>query len=176
MNKSFIFPCLLLTLFITSCASLTTGQDQVISVETPNCPNATCRISNNEGTYYVNRTPGTITINKSGSNLNVVCGIPGENIDEAIFQQSNVEGLTWGNILIGGIIGAAVDFGTGAAYEYPSLITHPLDCRGDITNKKFIENKSKTKFQRLEELKNLFQNGLISEESYQQRQKEILRD
>jgi len=176
MNKSFIFTYLLLILFISSCASLTTGQDQVISVETPNCPNATCRISNNEGTYYVNRTPGTITINKSGSNLNVVCGIPGENIDQTISQQSNVEGLAWGNILFGGIIGAAVDVGTGAAYEYPALITHPLDCRDDITSKRFIENKSKTKFQRLEELKDLFENGLITKESYEQRQKEILRD
>jgi hypothetical protein len=31
-------------------------------------------------------------------------------------------GLAFGNILFGGLIGAAVDVGTGAAYDYPSPI------------------------------------------------------
>jgi hypothetical protein len=31
--------------------------------------------------------------------------------------------MAFGNILLGGVIGAAVDVGTGAAYDYPSLIT-----------------------------------------------------
>ena len=31
--------------------------------------------------------------------------------------------MAFGNILFGGVIGAAVDVGTGAAYDYPPLIT-----------------------------------------------------
>lgn len=37
--------------------------------------------------------------------------------------KSSAKGMAYGNILAGGIIGAAVDMGTGAAYDYPSLIT-----------------------------------------------------
>ena len=34
--------------------------------------------------------------------------------------------MAFGNILAGGIIGAAVDMGTGSAYDYPSLISLEL--------------------------------------------------
>lgn len=185
MNRIYL---LIFILFVNSCASITKGQSQVLSIDTPNCPGATCRISNNEGTYYINRTPGTVTINKSGSNLNIVCGTPGSS-EQAISTDSSVDGMSWGNILIGGIIGAAVDVGTGAAYEYPSLITHPLDCRDQNNNsgndrtanfKKLksdsSNNSNESKTQRLKELKALYDDGLISKENFETKQLEILRD
>ena len=121
---------------ITHCASLVKGSDQVITVDTPNCPGATCRLTNNDGTYFVNNTPGTVTINKSGSDLNISCYKEG-NVSSAINTESNVENMAWGNILIGGIIGGGVDMATGAAYNYPNFIEHPLDCR--------IDNNSQTR-------------------------------
>jgi hypothetical protein len=36
---------------------------------------------------------------------------------------SHVRGLAFGNILIGGAIGVAVDAGNGSAFDYPDLIT-----------------------------------------------------
>jgi hypothetical protein len=36
--------------------------------------------------------------------------------------KSTTKGMAFGNILFGGLIGAAVDAGSGAAYDYPSLI------------------------------------------------------
>jgi hypothetical protein len=34
--------------------------------------------------------------------------------------------MMFGNILAGGIIGGAIDAGTGAGYDYPTTITVPL--------------------------------------------------
>lgn len=40
--------------------------------------------------------------------------------------KSSTKGMAFGNILFGGIIGAAVDIGSGAAYDYPSIISVEL--------------------------------------------------
>jgi hypothetical protein len=37
--------------------------------------------------------------------------------------KSKTKGMAFGNILFGGAIGAGVDAGTGAAYDYPQLIS-----------------------------------------------------
>ena len=37
--------------------------------------------------------------------------------------KSFTKGMAFGNILFGGIIGAGVDISTGAAFDYPSLIS-----------------------------------------------------
>tara|TARA_B100001057_G_scaffold320093_1_gene320316 strand:+ start:3679 stop:4179 length:501 start_codon:yes stop_codon:yes gene_type:complete len=113
---------------VTECASIVKGSDQVVTIDTPNCPGATCRLSNNDGTYFINNTPGTVTINKSGSALTVSC-YKGDEASASMSAESNVENMAWGNILIGGIIGGGVDMATGAAYNYPNFIEHPLDCR-----------------------------------------------
>lgn len=113
---------------ITECASIVKGSDQVITIDTPNCPGATCRLTNNDGTYFINKTPGTVSINKSGSALTVSC-YKGEKAGSSVSTESKVENMAWGNILIGGIIGTGVDMATGAAYNYPNFLEHPLDCR-----------------------------------------------
>jgi hypothetical protein len=37
--------------------------------------------------------------------------------------KSSTKAMAFGNILFGGVIGAGVDVATGAAYDYPTLIT-----------------------------------------------------
>jgi hypothetical protein len=109
------------------CASIVSGQSQIVSVSTPFCPDAECTLTNPEGTYYV-KTPGTLSIDREYDDLTVACKKEG-------FQPSNIsvssstKGMAFGNILLGGVIGAGVDMGTGAAYDYPSEIINPLDCR-----------------------------------------------
>ena len=50
---------------VTGCASITTGQNQSLSVETPGCFAATCKLSNDKGTWYVSSTPGTVTVERA---------------------------------------------------------------------------------------------------------------
>jgi hypothetical protein len=71
--------------------------------------------------FYVT-TPGTVTINRAYDDLNVKCEKDGMQPGLAAVK-SNTKGMAFGNILFGGVIGAAVDAGSGAAYDYPNLIT-----------------------------------------------------
>jgi len=119
---------LILLLFtLNACASIVEGDTQSLSLATPNCPNAQCKLTNEQGTFYINGTPGTVTVNKSTSPMSIIC-TKGEK-SEMISVESGTESMSFGNILFGGIIGAGVDMSTGAAYVYPDHIEHPLSCK-----------------------------------------------
>ena len=47
---------------------------------------------------------------------------------------SSTKAMAFGNILLGGVIGAGVDIGTGAAYDYPEVISVALACGPDAKN------------------------------------------
>jgi len=118
------FTCLLLIFHLTGCASITTGQNQSLSIKTIPELRATCELSNDKGTWYVTETPATITVTRAYSDLKVLCNK--EQKTGVVQVKSSAKGMMYGNILAGGIIGAAIDSGTGAGYDYPSIITVPL--------------------------------------------------
>jgi len=121
--------CLALAL-ASGCASITTGQNQVVSVDTPNCPAATCELTNKDGVYHVAATPGTAFVNRACGKLTLTCRKEGYE-DQSIQVSSSIKAMAWGNIIFGGIIGAAVDGVTGAACDYPSVIPVPMSCGED---------------------------------------------
>jgi hypothetical protein len=109
----------------SGCASIVGGTEQVISVQTTlgayAVSGASCKLDNNKGTWSV-RTPGSVTVHRSYDDLNVRCEKDG--VEPGITAvKSSTKGMAYGNIIAGGIIGAAVDMGTGAAYDYPGLIS-----------------------------------------------------
>ena len=115
---------------LSGCASITTGTNQSLSVETTPCLAATCKLTNDKGVWFVTNTPGSVTVNRSYQDLQVVC--EKEQFKSNIFQfQSKTKAMAFGNILLGGVIGAAVDVGTGAAYDYPAIVTVQMVCLGD---------------------------------------------
>ncbi len=116
-------------LVVTGCASITTGQDQPVSVETPACPAASCKLTNKDGTYYIPTTPGTVQVNRACGKLTLQCSKDGAD-DFIMTVSSSVKAMAFGNIIFGGLIGAGVDTVTGAACEYPDLIPVPMDCGG----------------------------------------------
>ena len=123
---------LLATLFaFYGCASITTGQDQVVSVETPGCPAASCRLTNKDGTFFVASTPGTVSVNRACGKLTIECSLDGHP-DSVLTVSSSVKAMAFGNIIFGGLIGAGVDTATGAACQYPSLIPVPMDCGAEV--------------------------------------------
>ena len=115
-------------LSMTGCASIVGGSNQVISLETRKGPDtgtgAACRLQNDKGTWFVT-TPGTVTVHRAYDDMNIKCEKDGMEPGVATVK-SSTKGMAFGNILAGGIIGAAVDMGTGAAYDYPALITIPM--------------------------------------------------
>ena len=118
---------LLFACFLSGCASMTTGQNQTVSVTTPDCPQASCVLTNNDGEFHVSRTPGTTMVNKSCSALTVECSKPGFP-DHVERVKAGFQAMTAGNVLIGGLIGIGVDAATGAACKYPSVIKLEMTC------------------------------------------------
>ena len=110
---------------LTGCASIVNGNNQVISVDARSkgqqVVGATCKLENGKGTFFVT-TPGTVTVHRAYDDMNVKCekeGLP----NGLATVKSSTKPMAFGNIIFGGIIGAAVDAGSGAAYDYPSIIT-----------------------------------------------------
>lgn len=55
------------------CAALGKPAEQVIRIETPGCVQASCQLSNQHGTWRVDRTPGQVTVLTSKDPLIVRC-------------------------------------------------------------------------------------------------------
>jgi hypothetical protein len=125
IRLSATFAMLATALQLTGCASIVSGSNQPISVETQTADGkqligANCRLSNDKGTWFIT-TPGSTTVHRSYENLSVQCDK--ENQPAGFLQvPSSTKAMAFGNILAGGVIGAGVDVATGAAYDYPSLI------------------------------------------------------
>ncbi len=114
----------LLMLVVTGCASATTGTTQKMNVVTRPYHCVPCSLKNEQGAWSVPCTPAEIEIERSYSDLAVRCG--NDRIYGTANVRSSTHGMTFGNALIGGGIGAAVDMGTGAAYQYPREVTIPM--------------------------------------------------
>jgi hypothetical protein len=59
------------------------------------------------------------------------CRKNGEN--HTTVYSSSANAATFGNILIGGLIGAFIDGGIGAGYDYPESLTNHLKCHKLVT-------------------------------------------
>lgn len=110
---------------LSGCASIVSGTNQILSVETmqkdgTKVAGATCKLENDKGVYYVT-TPGTVNVHRAYGDLNVKCqkaDLP----DGVSVVKSSTKGMAAGNILFGGVVGIGVDAATGAAYDYPNLL------------------------------------------------------
>ncbi|MBB3181315.1 hypothetical protein [Variovorax sp. Sphag1AA] len=116
---------LLTALAMGGCASVTQGTDQSIKVETivdggAAIPGAECELQNDKGSSFV-RSGESAVVRRSGGNLSIKCALAGQPpaVGQAVSRAN--AGLA-GNVVIGGVIGAAIDVGTGAAFTYPTWI------------------------------------------------------
>jgi hypothetical protein len=110
---------------LSGCASIVNGTNQIVSVEARNngdtVVGAKCEMDNGKGKFYVT-TPGTVTVHRAYDDMQVKCEKDGMQPGMAAVK-SSTKGMAFGNILFGGFIGAAVDAGSGAAYDYPTMIS-----------------------------------------------------
>ena len=124
--RIFIIAAVFAASILSGCASITTGHNQSLSVETPACLAASCKLTNDKGTWFVSNTPGTVTVNRAYGDMTVVSE-KGDAKSTAQFK-SSTKGMAFGNIILGGVIGAGVDVATGAAYDYPTVLSVDLRC------------------------------------------------
>ena len=105
---------------VSGCSSIIDGTSQEIFVNT-NPPGADCSL-NREGIVIarINPTPAATTIKKTKHDMTIVCNLEGYH-EATYFNNSGVAGATFGNIILGGGIGWAIDSAAGADNKYTSL-------------------------------------------------------
>jgi hypothetical protein len=113
------------------CSTIVSSNNQSVTVkalhENKEVAGATCTLRNGHG-EWTTVTPQSVSIRKAWSDLDVTCRKDQATGSKTI--KSSAEGSTFGNIIIGGGIGALVDAGTGAGYSYPNAFT--IDMIGKI--------------------------------------------
>lgn len=120
-----LVPALLLAALLPACATITTGTSQSIAVLTEP-PGASCSLSREGGVIaVVNPTPGTVTVSKSTRDIAVNCTRPGH-LPGVASHVAQFQGMTAGNLLLGGLIGFGIDAASGALSYYPANLTVAL--------------------------------------------------
>jgi len=122
-----LLPSCLLVIFLSSCASIVSGRNQTVSVATINMDNssatqANCKLTNAKGEWYVSSTPASVLIRKGYGDLSIDCSDNNKSFKGSKTFKSEHEGIVWGNILLGGLIGWAIDAGTGSGFSYPQTM------------------------------------------------------
>ena len=122
--RKFLIAVAILPAF-TGCASIVGGTNQPLSVETRAKGAAVagvgCTLRNDKGQWFVT-TPGSVTVLRSFGDMTVNCDKTGVEPGIATVR-SSTKAMAAGNIVFGGLVGVGVDMATGAAYDYPTLIT-----------------------------------------------------
>ena len=110
---------------LSGCASIVSGTSQEIKVVT-NPPGANCQFVR-EGSVIasVNNTPGGVTIKKTKHDITLKCNKEG--YQEATYlNHSGADGATFGNIILGGGIGWAIDSASGSDNKYTGEVNVTL--------------------------------------------------
>lgn len=125
MKKTFKLISLLTLSTLTGCATIVKDVNQPVKVEAYTKENtmvegAKCTAKNERG-EWVATTPGSVVVHRSGQDLLVKC--EKENQPSAFATLiSRANGGMFGNILLGGGIGAIIDHNKGTAYSYPDWV------------------------------------------------------
>jgi hypothetical protein len=80
---------------------------------------AECRLSNDYGTVTM-KSGDTTQVRRSSKDLDIVCKDPKNSANARAISRAN--GGMWGNIILGGGIGAIIDHNKGTAYTYPTWV------------------------------------------------------
>ena len=114
------YAVLALPLLASACATVIDGSHQKVMVETSPVAAARCTLSNDEGQWTVDSTPGMAEVKRSWGPLNVECAA---NDYRGVSKvESSYKMLAAGSILFG-VVGVGVDAMTENAYDYPDTIS-----------------------------------------------------
>lgn len=116
-----LIACVLTGMFASGCATITTGSTQNLTVlSTP--AGANCNLHRaGEMLGVVPATPATLNISKSAKAINVTCRLENHAISTQALE-ADFQAMTVGNVLVGGLIGIAVDAASGAAGKYADQV------------------------------------------------------
>lgn len=104
---------------LAGCGTITQGTSQEIAVSSSPA-GASCKMMRDGKLIArVQKTPETITVNKRKYAILMTCELEGYQ-PASLTLESGYGAGTFGNILLGGVIGWGIDSATGADNKYPS--------------------------------------------------------
>lgn len=114
---------------LMGCASIIEGSSQDIHVSTT--PAGARCVFKRDGKVLgaITSTPSEITISKTSDDINITCSKQGYK-PATYLNKADTAAASVGNAVMGGLIGAAVDSSTGAAYKYDSNVALTLQPQG----------------------------------------------
>lgn len=109
----------------TGCASVVNDSSHPMKIETQTAAGQTvvgaeCKLTNDYGTVTT-KSGETAQVRRSSKDLDIVCRHP-ENPDATARAISRANAGMFGNIILGGGIGAIIDHNKGTAYTYPTWV------------------------------------------------------
>lgn len=106
---------------LPGCSSILSGTSDTISFDS-NPPGADCQLVRDGNIIGNVKTPGAVVVQKTKDDIHVTCKKAG--YQEATGHlTSEIQAETWGNIILGGGIGWAIDSASGADNDYADHIT-----------------------------------------------------
>ena len=107
--------------FLSACSTITRGTTQAVAINTPGVEKAECELKS-EGIGVKNVvTPATIILDKSQHNVEVTCRKKCFTEGKGVIA-SHTDEMTAGNLIVGGVVGLAVDAGSGAMNQYDAQV------------------------------------------------------
>ena len=110
---------------VAGCATITKGTDELVSIDTAPDGAQCVMFADHKQIAEISPTPGSIKVPKSKKDLSVRCEKDGYLPTEGVIA-SSFQAMTFGNILFGGIIGVAIDAGSGAMNKYEEGVSITL--------------------------------------------------
>ncbi|MBC5764953.1 hypothetical protein [Ramlibacter albus] len=125
---------------LTGCASVSGGNVQKMYVQAQErdgtaVAGADCTLTNDKGTWRF-KSPGDSSVVRSNKPMEVKCEkapLP----NGVVSVESGTRAAMFGNIIIGGVVGAVIDHSSGAAYEYPEQVRVVM---GQMTSLKWVND------------------------------------
>lgn len=161
-----IILCISIT-FITGCATVMCGPNQKVSVSS----DPTNAVVNVDGTSSY-ETPTTVNLARKTDHT-LIFTKEGYR-QERIVLMHVISGAVAGNILAGGLIGWGVDAMTGSQFKLVPETVHVVMRKAEKGEEAEEITAELTPEEKLEELKRLFEKGLIDATEYEANKKVIL--
>lgn len=174
-----VFAMVTLALVVAGCCSIIHGTSQEVGISSS--PSGATVIVNGQ---QMGTTPVTLDLKRKGSHK-ITIEMDGYQPYEMALTKST-SGWVWGNVLLGGLIGLAVDAIDGALYKVnPELVQAQLlaaekdslqigMAQGIPEGAEKIGQMDKTPAEKLKELKELKDQGILTEEEYETRRKTLV--
>ncbi|MCC1495997.1 SHOCT domain-containing protein [Alcanivorax sp. 1008] len=183
MRKKFMAACVAATVGLSGCASILSESRYPVSINS-NTPDAVVVVKNRSGVeMHRATTPAMVTLPAGDGFFRKAKYTMEFEKDGYVGSTQNLEpsmdGWYVGNILFGGLIGLLiVDPATGAMWKLPEMAhgSLVLDPQYQAAEDQGAEAQGKSAVDRLRDIKDLHDNGILSTEEYEAKKAELLEE